>query len=268
MVTHPSPRRAAWCTAGLILLSLAGVAPLAGAGPPPARTEQADARLLYTTWHWVRTEGDPMAAPGGLTPGACRCEGLLILKTDGKYEFVVQDSVRENSLWQGLFTVRRPAHGAERTIGGAPADFLISFTDWWVDSERDQLVRFSGSDTLLTASARPGRSGQVTRRWYARDANQPLPGDEGSSDFISPEPSTMVQPVYPDSLLRRGLHGEIKLQVMVGKDGLVKKIKVISAPPGMSEPVIEAVRKWRFKPAREHGRPVAVWIEMPIRFEE
>ncbi len=262
MVIHHSPRRAAWCAAGLILLSLAGGA------PPPVRAEQADARLLYTTWYWVRTEGDPKAAPGGLTPGACHCDGLLILKTDGKYEFVVQDSAHENRLWQGLYTVRRPSPGAEGMIGGAPADFLISFTNWWVDSERDQLVRFAGSDTLLTASTRPGRSGHATRRWYAREGDQPLPGEEGPSDFVAPEPVTMVQPVYPDSVIKRGLHGEIKLQVMVGKDGRVKNIKVITAPPGMSEPVIEAVKKWVFKPARVNGRPVAVWIEMPIRFEE
>ncbi len=258
--------------AGLLLASAAVASPAVASGAvasaAPAPADRADPRLLYATWRWVETEGDSTVEPGAFTPDGCRCEGLLILNGDGEYEFVVQDSVRETRLWRGIFTVHRPPDGAEGAIEGGPADFLVSFTGWWVDSERDQLMRFAGPDTLVTVSTRPGLSGQPTLRWYVRAATQISPGGPDLPGFIEPEPSTMVQPVFPDSLIRRGLHGEIKLQVLVGTDGLVKNIKVIAAPPGMSEPVVEAVRKWVFKPARIRGKPIAVWIEMPIRFEE
>ncbi len=253
---------AARLAAGLLLLSVAAASPLA------ARAEQADPRLLYATWRWVESEGDSTEEPGAFTPAACHCDGLLILDEGGEYQFVVQDSIRETRLWQGIFTVHPAPDGAAGAIEGGPADFLVSFTGWWVDSERDQLVRFAGSDTLVTLSTRPGLSGQPTLRWYVRTDMDLPPQGENIPGFVAPEPMTMVQPVYPDSVIQRGLHGEIKLQVLVGTDGLVKNIKVIAAPPGMSEPVIEAVKKWVFSPARIRGKPVSVWIEMPIRFEE
>ena len=70
----------------------------------------------------------------------------------------------------------------------------------------------------------------------------------------------------PDIVARH--RGEsIGLTVTVGEDGLVKKATVISEVcPECDRAAVEAVRKYRFRPARDaDGRPVEATIAIPIR---
>lgn len=57
------------------------------------------------------------------------------------------------------------------------------------------------------------------------------------------------------------------LIVTVGEDGTVKKATVISEVcPECDRAALEAVKKFRFKPARDaDGRPVEATIAIPIR---
>ena len=60
----------------------------------------------------------------------------------------------------------------------------------------------------------------------------------------------------------------IGLSVTVGEDGVVKRATVISdVCPECDRAALEAVKKFRFKPARDaQGRPVEATIAIPIRF--
>jgi protein TonB len=37
--------------------------------------------------------------------------------------------------------------------------------------------------------------------------------------------------------------------------------------PDLDQAAIEAVKKWRFEPARRGTQAVAVWVTLPVRFE-
>ncbi len=78
-----------------------------------------------------------------------------------------------------------------------------------------------------------------------------------------------VNPTYPIQAKRRGIEGKVILRFLVDKKGQVSQVSVEHAQPeGMFEKsAIKAVRQWQFEPARKDGRLVAVWVEVPIRFE-
>ncbi len=84
----------------------------------------------------------------------------------------------------------------------------------------------------------------------------------------APQALVKVAPHYPDIAREAGVDGTVQLEVLVCRNGLIYNIVVA---PGKSIPMLDAaagdaVKKWRFKPARSGGQPVAAWTRVPVRF--
>ena len=74
------------------------------------------------------------------------------------------------------------------------------------------------------------------------------------------------KPVYPEIAREMVLTGRVLLKVLVGEDGNVRKVEVVSGPRLLAESAQETLYRWRFRPARFQGRPVSVWLEVPVNF--
>lgn len=77
------------------------------------------------------------------------------------------------------------------------------------------------------------------------------------------------QPPYPPQLLRTGVEGKAVVRVLIGTDGRVKQVAIVSADDPLFADASErqALRRWRFKPATRDGVPVESWRQMTVRFE-
>jgi protein TonB len=75
-------------------------------------------------------------------------------------------------------------------------------------------------------------------------------------------------PAYPYSARRQGQQGKVILRVLVNTAGLPSEVelRMRSGVPALDEAALEAVRKWRFVPARQGTQPVAAWVLVPIVF--
>lgn len=75
-------------------------------------------------------------------------------------------------------------------------------------------------------------------------------------------------PRYPTAAREQGITGSVKLRVRIDQRGRVREVRVLKArPPGVFEQAaVEAIRRWRFEPARYKGEAVRVWIEQTIHF--
>jgi len=74
-------------------------------------------------------------------------------------------------------------------------------------------------------------------------------------------------PEYSEEARKAKYQGTVILWVVVGPDGRTKDIKVQrSLGLGLDEKAIEAVRNWKFEPARKDGQPVAVQINIEVNF--
>lgn len=83
-----------------------------------------------------------------------------------------------------------------------------------------------------------------------------------------PVPVKAVAPVYPPELLREGVSGLVIVQVEIDASGKVVDRSVTkSSRRDFERPALEAVGKWKFKPAAKHGSPVASRIAIPISFK-
>lgn len=76
------------------------------------------------------------------------------------------------------------------------------------------------------------------------------------------------KPEYPWSLRRRGVEGTVRLRVNVSAEGLPTEVIVLrsSGFDEMDRAALEAVKAWRFQPARRSGQAVAALAEVPIVF--
>ncbi|HET8947871.1 MAG TPA: TonB family protein [Candidatus Polarisedimenticolia bacterium] len=104
----------------------------------------------------------------------------------------------------------------------------------------------------------------------------PGSGDEGPVTEATPGleppvviPSTRAHPDYPDIARKARVTGSVLLLIVIDKDGRVGSIEVLQAPDarfGFEMAAIEAVKRWRYRPARLGGRPVAVQASVRIEF--
>jgi len=82
-----------------------------------------------------------------------------------------------------------------------------------------------------------------------------------------PRPIYAPEPEFSDEARRVKFQGDVTLAVIIGMDGRPRNLSVVrSLGMGLDEKAIEAVRTWRFEPARMNGRPVAVQMNIIVNF--
>lgn len=76
-----------------------------------------------------------------------------------------------------------------------------------------------------------------------------------------------IKPDYTDEARRRNLEGEVELEIVVRRDGSVSDVRVVRGlGGGLDQRAVDAVRQWRFAPARRLGSPVDVIVEVAVEF--
>ncbi|MBV9610625.1 MAG: energy transducer TonB [Acidobacteria bacterium] len=85
---------------------------------------------------------------------------------------------------------------------------------------------------------------------------------------VSP-PRVVFQPdpEYSEEARKAKYQGVVVLWVVIGPDGRVHEVKV-SRPLGLGldEKAVEAVRQWKFEPARKDNQPVPVQVSIEVSF--
>lgn len=75
-------------------------------------------------------------------------------------------------------------------------------------------------------------------------------------------------PSYPVSARLRGYEGIVLISAEILSEGRVENVKIKSSSGYaiLDQSALEAVRAWKFDPARKMGKPVPVRVDIPIRF--
>ena len=81
--------------------------------------------------------------------------------------------------------------------------------------------------------------------------------------------ANLFQPDYPARAQREGIEGVAVVRVLIGTDGRVKAVELVSAddPAFFEATKRRALTKWRFKAATRGGVAEESWKEMRVRFE-
>jgi protein TonB len=77
-----------------------------------------------------------------------------------------------------------------------------------------------------------------------------------------------AHPHYPEDARQRGYHGLVLLSAEVNPDGRVGEVRIRKSCGHalLDRSALDAVRRWKFEPGRRMGIPVAMWVDVPVRF--
>jgi protein TonB len=100
------------------------------------------------------------------------------------------------------------------------------------------------------------------------DRNGPAfrPFDPSQLDVV-PAPKFQARPVYPDSMKKQGISGEVLVDFIVDPEGNVRyAVSARSSMREFEEAACNAVSRWKFRPGRKDGHAVYVHMQVPIVF--
>src|SRR5271166_5626188 len=75
-----------------------------------------------------------------------------------------------------------------------------------------------------------------------------------------------VQPQYPPLARQARVQGTVVLQAVIGKDGTIQNLHVVSGHPMLTASALEAVKQFRYKPYFLNGEPVEVETTINVIF--
>jgi TonB family protein len=73
-------------------------------------------------------------------------------------------------------------------------------------------------------------------------------------------------PTYPIEAKKAGIQGIVKLSAVIGKDGAVENLQIVSGPKELQQSSLDAVRQWTYKPYQVNGDPVEIKTTINITF--
>ena len=76
-----------------------------------------------------------------------------------------------------------------------------------------------------------------------------------------------VNPTYPKEARAAGVSGSVVLHAIIGKDGSIENLSVISGPDELRASAIDAVRQWTYRPYILNGEPVDVDTTITVNYQ-
>ncbi len=149
---------------------------------------------------------------------------------------------------------RAPAPGFDRIKPGAPPEEIL------------------GPKRIYTLHVNMPNLASVTGSWVLsfvelrQDEEHSRPA-ASASDLTGPVPLRKVDPKYPPALISAKVEGEVVLYAVIRRDGSVDSIQLVKGiEPQLDINAMEALGRWRFRPAERQGAPVELEAIVHIPF--
>ena len=88
-----------------------------------------------------------------------------------------------------------------------------------------------------------------------------------SADVMAENLLNKVVPLYPEEAKKARIQGTVVLDAVIGKDGNVENLRVVSGPNQLQRSALDAVRQWTYKPYLLNGDPIQVKTTVNVNYE-
>ena len=110
--------------------------------------------------------------------------------------------------------------------------------------------------SVAQVEATPSATGATT------NASERVVLSPGTAEVVS----RPVEPNYPMLAKQSKVQGSVILQALIGKDGNIQDLRVLSGPAILSTAAQEAVKQWKFKPYYQAGLAVETEAKITVHF--
>ncbi len=140
-------------------------------------------------------------------------------------------------------------------------DLLVDLGPRLADGEKKEWVREKLQAQYADSEASPKAEDQASNLDFSRQAIH-VGGEVQKPEKISAPP-----PAYPASERGSGIEGVVIVHAVINREGRIVRPRILK---GMSLPfdraAIDAIRRWKFRPATLDGRPVDVFFNLTMNF--
>lgn len=172
----------------------------------------------------------------------------------------------------------KPAKPSAATlIDNSDAEQAAPVSSAMMDAQLNAPSKIAGS---LKKAASPEQAPAGSFTPGAMEAGNALPGQIFSSREIKVAPARSAisagvaegmllhrtAPIYPEYAKSAHLAGTIVLGATITKQGTIANLHVLSGPPMLRGPAMEAVRTWRYRPYMLNNEPVEVETTISVIF--
>jgi TonB family protein len=161
---------------------------------------------------------------------------------------------------------------------GVPADEVLAklpfhVNDEWTPEGMAKLTEAAHQiDEHLIVSASQVPPGGVALRIFAprTEAAMTMPSVPGVVNVGGRVQANKLisnpQPVYPDLARQARISGTVELQALIGPDGHVQQLTVVSGHPLLRQASLDAVKEWVYQPTLLNDKPVSVSTTIDVIF--
>ena len=142
---------------------------------------------------------------------------------------------------------------------------------WFYDMTSGRVLAKVVSSSEANAPARALNSQQATTTQHPTvNLNPPV---EKRLDRIQVDGSLQftkliahAQPIYPPLAKSTRVQGTVRMNAVIGEDGTVKSLSVVSGHPLLVQAALDAVKQWRYEQTQINGVPVEVVTTVDVNF--
>jgi protein TonB len=96
-----------------------------------------------------------------------------------------------------------------------------------------------------------------------REEKRPVKISEG---VLQAQLISRIEPRYPPLAKLTRTEGSVQLHAIIGRDGRITSLEVISGPPLLVQAALDAVRQWTYRPTMLNGEPAEVETSITVIF--
>jgi TonB family protein len=111
-------------------------------------------------------------------------------------------------------------------------------------------------------TARPGNA----RIQVTTPTAQPAATNAAEREAVAESPQASYKATYPALAQHMNVQGSVVLQAVIGTDGVIETLKIMSGPAILASAAQQAVREWRFKPIMQNGQAVESKATITVNF--
>jgi protein TonB len=190
-------------------------------------------------------------------------------------------------VWLPRQTIKRPLEAEARPLPGAAAIMRPVFQlsrlqmPTTIPKRIDMTPDAPGiSDAVLSISAGSSLLESLNGTLLERGIRPPPPVAPAVSPKLTPPAGPIrvtggvqlaklvfgPKPAYPPLARATRTQGVVKIQAVIGRDGSIRNLQVLSGPPLLIGAAMEAVQRWRYQPTLLNSQPVEVLTEIDVNF--
>jgi TonB family protein len=132
-----------------------------------------------------------------------------------------------------------------------------------VSGNRAHVVK-AGSNTLQVEI--PAYSGIWTSKWAAAPSVTNAAERVALTADARDVPQQAASSSYPLLSKQMRVRGAVVLEALVGADGNIEDLRVVSGPTMLASAAREVLRQWKFKPYLQNGQPVETQAKITVNF--